>query len=68
MIFHSAQNVTYDIREFRDRNIDNIPQGLEMSMSNNTAELIKNIYLGRLNSDEEAKVDKASTIWKKFNV
>ena len=37
-------------------------------MSNNTAELIKNIYLGRLNSDEEVKADKASTIWKKFNI
>ena len=66
-IYHSAQDVIYDLREFRDRNIDNIPLGLELSMTNNTHELIRNIYCGRLNSAEETKVDKASTIWKKFN-
>ena len=34
IVYHSAQAVTYDIKEFRDRNIDFIPQGLENSMQN----------------------------------
>lgn len=36
IIEHSAQPVMYDIKEFRDRNIDNIPQGLDDSLKNKT--------------------------------
>lgn len=67
-INHSAQPVFYDIKEFRDRNIDNIPQGLDDSMKDKTEGLISLIYQAKLNNDEEevkkGPVDK--TIWKKF--
>ena len=62
-IVHSAQTVSYDIKEFRERDVDSIPIGLEMAMSNKTGELISNIYQGKLNASEEKKLDKAKTIW-----
>jgi len=70
-ITHSAQPVIYDIKEFRDRNIDNIPQGLEMSMVGKTDTLISNIYQGKVSNagDEEEESKTANTdktIWKKF--
>ena len=72
-IIHSAQPVIYDIKEFRDRNIDNIPLGLEKTMCEQTAELVSNIYQGKVvdpNAEEQEEVKKKpaeKTIWKKFN-
>ena len=68
-INHSAQPVFYDIKEFRDRNIDNIPQGLDDSLKGKTAEIISNIYQARLSAEvleEEKKAPVDKTIWKKF--
>ena len=69
-IVHSAQIVSYDIKEFRERNIDSIPLGLENSMCEKTETLISNIYQGKTGDDgeEEKKADKAKTIWKKFGI
>lgn len=58
--------MSYDIKEFRDRDVDFIPLGLESAMCNKTGELISNIYQGKISADEEKKVDKAKTIWVKF--
>ena len=65
-INHSAQKVSYDIKEFRDRDVDFIPEGLENTMCDKTGPLISNIYQGKVNADEEVKRDKAKTIWVKF--
>mmetsp|Transcript_3877 Transcript_3877/g.4533 ORF Transcript_3877/g.4533 Transcript_3877/m.4533 type:complete len:160 (+) Transcript_3877:1751-2230(+) len=65
-IVHSAQIVSYDIKEFRERDVDMIPIGLETAMCQKTGELISNIYQGKINTDEEKKLDKAKTIWQKF--
>lgn len=35
-------------------------------MKDKTAELISNIYQGKLDASEEVKADKEKTIWKKF--
>ena len=43
-INHSAQKVSYDIKEFRDRDVDFIPEGLENTMCDKTGPLISNIY------------------------
>ena len=68
IINHSAQPVCYDIKEFRDRNIDNIPQGLDDSLTKKTEQIVSCIYQAKLATAEEeekkAPVDK--TIWKKF--
>ena len=39
-IIHSAQNVEYDMREFGDRNVDYIPDGLENAMGGDTDPIV----------------------------
>ena len=71
-VFHSAQNVSYDIKEFTERNCDSIPESVEKGMDE-TTEIIQNIYKVRLEApppNEEVvpvkRGAKAKTIWSKF--
>ena len=68
IINHSAQPVCYDIKEFRDRNIDNIPQGLDDSLTKKTEHIVSCIYQAKLANaeEEEKKAPVEKTIWKKF--
>ena len=67
-IKHSAQPVEYNIKEFRDRNADNIPDSVENSLKQETDTLVSLIYQAKLGDEEEEekKVPKDKTIWKKF--
>ena len=74
-IIHSAQPVIYDIKEFRERNIDMIPIGLENAMISNTSQIVSNIYQGKIGDEEEEEnkdakkpAAKANTIWAKFGL
>ena len=79
MIIHSAKEVRYDIKNFIEKNIDQISGSLDEAVKEQTGAIVKAIYNQKLpeemadafeGSPEESKKKGASalkTIWSKFN-
>lgn len=70
LIHHSAQDVSYDMREFVERNIDCIPDAYEECMTQQTDTLVQCIYQMVDSLDNLTKSDgkKLKTIWGKFDL
>lgn len=69
-IYHSAQNVDYDMKEFVQRNVDCIPAEYEDLMCKETDEYVQCIYQMVVSLDAVGATSgkKLKTIWGKFDL